>query len=222
MRQVKVLGMIITAACALAMIATATAVAATELPEFSTNPGVAHGTGGAGKLFLEGTAIGCSSSTGRSALYPGSLKLGTFTLDLEGCEQKKKTCWGLTNTLASKEISITGSWHLVPAPGEPKHVLVLSLLTPVHVECDEPEGTLILVSGAVLGLITPYGKSTKKFEGALEVVGTKQKYTKYENDSGADVTAELNGSIDGGIARAAAITSSENKGETENVTELTK
>lgn len=222
MHRFKLFGFAFLAVCAFGVVTAMAGASAAELPEFATNPGVLHGTGGPNRWYLEGTAISCTKYKDLYSLYPKTLLLGTFDINFEGCEQKKKACWGLVDSLISKEILVFGSWHLVPVPGQPKHDLVLLLLTPLHIECDEPEDTLILLRGRRLWLVGPAGVKTKHFEGDNEVTGTHQKYTKYENDSGEEVTAEMTGSLDGGVERSAAESSSENKLETEVEDELTK
>jgi hypothetical protein len=206
------------AVCMLGAVVVSSASAASVLPEFSPET-AGTATSGEGTLSLESTKVTCKAS---SDSFGAGTKLGTFKLDFTSCKSLGEECKGLAQSAAL--IELTGEWHLVPLRHEPKHYLILFLVPKVHIECASPAGTLILVSGTVLGLIKPQGTSKRTFEIAVETEGAgatlKPKFSEWANNSGETTKPSLKGSIDGGVEREGFESSPSNLLFTNNPTEL--
>jgi hypothetical protein len=185
-----------------------------DLPEFSVETGFT-GTSGKSKLGLAGAEVSCTSGTSEGTAT--SKKLGKFTIDFKGCKAVGTECHSLGD--AKEVILMSGRYHLVKL--KPEDVGVWFLILELHVEC-AVLGTLALIKGNVLGLITPILSKTTKFEIKLNVKEGKQEFTEFERDGGEKVKAALEGSVNGGAFKAATEELAENKITTTKETEIIK
>jgi hypothetical protein len=189
------------AVCMLGAVVVSSASAASVLPEFSPATG-GTAASGEGTLQVENTKVTCKTSSDTFGQL--STRLGTFKLDFLTCKSVGEECKGLAQSAGL--IELTGEYHLVALKTEPKHFLILFLVPKVHIECIDPINTLVLVSGDVLGLIKPQGgTSMRTFEIDVLTEGAgntlKQQLTKFTNNTGEEITANLKGSVDGGTER---------------------
>jgi len=194
MRRVK-FAVLALFALAAVFAATAGSASAVTLPEFTVEtPATSSQTvtstfenPGAG--LLEGTI---TSTKLTSELTPTSKKEGKFHIHFT--ESKCKSTLdgkGNANSEGDEEgvILVLGTYHIV---GEAAHPLAWLLLEQVHITCHGSIAkVLILVSGNVLGSLSPVGSSTKTYTLTVKTSGEKQEITEFVNNSGEKVKAEL-------------------------------
>jgi len=158
MKPVKFLGLILACMCVLGvtMVSSASAGLPTALPEKVTLLGTSSLT----KLkTLAGTVVECATNKDEGT-FTSHGQLGPFKIDFETCKGTiagiKLTCTGLGE--ATGVILANGEFHLVYdklGTGAALGVGILFLLSPeVHFECPAG-GTLVLVKGEILCLVTP-------------------------------------------------------------------
>ena len=220
MRRFKALGLVLMAVLVVGAVAVAAASATMVLPEFKNAEGFT-GTSGAGVLEVAGQPeVKCTSDTSNGGPESGtSKKLGTFQVRFLGCTTFSGLvpCNGLGN--AAKEISTSGSYHLVLNSRGTHRWFILFLPAHQHLECST---TLILVLGTLLGQITPTSTSTKRFTLGVTVKTKKQEFTEYENEGETIVSATLKGVVnETGSEKEATELSENNVIEFVNANEIT-
>jgi hypothetical protein len=213
MRQLRLLGLTMMAVFALAATA-ASSASAVALPVFSVATGFT-GTSGAGELKAALGTIKCKKDTIEGGHTSNTL--GPYTIDVKECSLGGEECHSLGGSAGLTQVG--GEWHLVRLKTEDAGIWFLVPLT--HIEC-KLLGTLILLLGSLLGLITPILTKTTKFEIAVEAPGGVQAIKEYENDAGAKVAVSLKASADDGEEGAASEASAENIIKTEKETEIEK
>jgi len=181
MKQVKLFGMALIAILSLAGLIAAASNAATlpsMLPE--AGPGAEHilvaFTSAESKL--GGSFEGVKSKKDEGTLEINSLKLGLFDiLFLETKDAIGTTCTGLNDTTAGSVLAL-GTFHIRDYTTSGGALLTAAdiLLIPVHFSCG---GTLVVVSGCVLGAMSP--ENTKLKGGGLSI--------KFEKASGKEDNA---------------------------------
>jgi hypothetical protein len=209
--RVKLLGLTLIAVFALGATASTLALAS-ELPVFSVETKFT-GTSGAGKFGVSEGEVKCKSAT--SSGTPSSTDAGTFTTDFKECSLISSQCHSLGD--ASGIILAGGEYRLVALKSEEEGIWFL--LKELHIECASLS-TLILLTGGVLGSITPTLSKTTKFEVKVDASGGKQEITEFEDGSGRKTGVWLDGSIDGGTIKSATEESAENKITTSSETEV--
>lgn len=152
-------------------------------------------TGGAGETIMEtvsGKRLVCPEATLEAIEENGDGK-GSFHIDLKGCYTKiagiKFKCTGLGDE--SGVVLVSGSWYAVDSPS--KEPLLLFELGATHFECS---GGFALdrLTGNVLCRIEEPTAMRVTHELACEQEKGKAGQTKYLNDEGAEVSAELKSS----------------------------
>jgi hypothetical protein len=192
MRRLK-FGLFALVALVAAFAATAVSASA-ALPEFTVEtPATSSQTvtstfenPGAG--LLEGTITSTSLT---SELKPTSKQLGTFHITFK--ESKCKTALGKGSAESEGDaagiILVLGVYHIVNVAAKPYAWL---LLEPVHITCLLSLGNVLLVvSGNVLGSLSPVGSKTKSYSLTIKATSGKQEITEFENNEGGKVKAEL-------------------------------
>ena len=133
------------------VVTAASASAAMVLPGF-LNTERATASGGKGRLTVEGGAsISCQKGSGSGTFNAGSTNLGQFTLDLFECTEGGEPCVSLGDI--GLTILVSGELHLVLLEGTPMKWFGLLLPKETHTECPKAAVKLLLISGALLGLL---------------------------------------------------------------------
>jgi len=233
MRRLKIAGLAVMAALSLFVVVTASASAAV-LPEFTVET---NGTGSGGETeFISGSAaFKCRSAT--SIMRDVNKREGVVTADFSQCSAtvlgEKLFCASLGDPFAKNGSEITnstilrgGTAHLVRGPKGSPIALVLLQGPELHIECSNAKSTIVvlaLLKGTLLGGVTPLRTKTKTFELKVETTkagGTEQKFKDYENDSGTEVAAKVESSINGGAFEAEGVNAEPAKGTAERETEI--
>jgi len=202
MQRLKVLCLGLMAVFMLSAIASASASAET-LPKLSVETG---GTGkfGASKLNLTGANIQSKKGViSKFSTTPGtSGRLGTFDILTEENTIVGEPCLSLGDALGT--ILLTGEWHLVHLPKEPKHISYLMLINETHVECPVTGLLIIYLQGStILLLALPIETKTKAFKLLENVKEGKQECTEWVDDAGVVHKTELVAALNGGKDKAA-------------------
>jgi hypothetical protein len=205
---------IILMACAgLAVFAVVSEVAsaAMTLPTFSGSATAVMGSGGMTKLtVLGGATIKCSKVTASGTLT--TRNEGTGTVTYSECGQGGEPCNGLADS--SGTVLATGEFALVLGThaGVDMHYLLFSgASSGLHIECPKAAVKLLLVTGALVGLIAQMTGSTTKF--SLKVTASEaaqQEYSEYENNGGTSVRLSLKTSQEGGKEKISSVNTEEN------------
>ena len=194
LKRLNVLGLLLMAMLTLtAAISAASASAEIVLPQFSSASS-ALGSGGASTLeTVGGKKVGSTHLTFTTA--PENTRLGTFTIDFFEVTEPAlgARCNSLGDPSNGGVILVHGTYHVVPRL--PSGVLLLLLLLPVHLLCLlAGVSVLVLITGDILGILTPVGKKVKTSEHytlSFKQTKGKQEVTEYDNDAGAMAKAQL-------------------------------
>jgi hypothetical protein len=216
MKHLKILGVALCAAFALAGVLTGSAFAA--LPDILPEPTAAsplnfEGKGGAGVIetLAFGVTFTCTGRTLDGSFTSGTS--GTSHLHFTGCKgSAKESCQSAGDA--------TGVILLLPAidlvfdkllsKDGVLGVAALLLKVEVHVTCTTIVGNVLLVvQGSVLGLIKPINVKTKTAELLFTQSKGDQTETTYYNDNEEQVQANLETSISGKAFESSGDASSE-------------
>jgi hypothetical protein len=215
MRRVKLLCLSLLVVFVFGVV-TAAAASAVALPEYTV---AAPAKSAIGKITYEATGLQLSCAKGTEQFSPSSgtpKKSGPFTVDFEECKATGQECHSLGS--AAGTLLAGGEWRLVR--GKSEEALIWYIPShEIHIEC-KAAATLLLLAGSVLGVITPLLIKTFSCENTLLISAGVQAVTEYENDSGTKVKVSSTVSINGGTARAVAVSAGTYKIESEKETEI--
>jgi hypothetical protein len=209
MKRLKLVGVLLGALFALAMLASS-AYAAVNLPDISvTLTGGKYPVHAVGSLAAAATKLGSASGvslTGTGVtllLLTAELSaLGTFTTDFTGVENKEKVKCSSTGDAAGV-VLVSGEFHLVPINLSPLTLGILFLVSEVEIIC--PKGESPIVRGNVIGSVNGIGSEGTEltgFGGVLEGAEGKQNISEYYNDGGTKVKAKLEQEAGAGFVAA--------------------
>src|SRR4029077_11063424 len=203
MQRLKILGSALMAVCVLG-IGTSTSASAEEvLPKLSVETG---GTGKFGATKWNLTGADFKSPKGLISKFTATKgtagRLGTFDILLEASEFTGEPCLSLGDALGI--VLLTGEWHLVHLPKEPKHISLLLLINAVHIECPGIGLLILILQGSTtLLLILPVETKTKAFKLLLNVKEGKQENNEWVDDAGVVHKTEELAGLNGGKDKAA-------------------
>jgi hypothetical protein len=221
MKKLGIIGLVLTAMCALGAVAVATASAA--LPEVLAAAFPVAATGLSGEGLLESSAIAapikCKSSTGEGEITGKST--GTAHTDFKECTLEGEACTGLGE--AAGVILVLGEAHTVflkLGTGTALTVGILGTINEVHFEC-KFLSLLLRAKGNAIGEVTPTNTRTKSFTGKLEQAKGNNKLVKYWNEAGTEeIGTSLLVSVGTGAFALAGIEVKEGKSTTASEIEI--